>query len=205
MKVRQLSMRGLATAMAMAMATLPAHGADDGAKARRRAGAMVQLEVAAGGDDLRGSALENPSNADMGQGVMLAVGGFYRPVADSAWELQVLAGHKAAILVPIRVGPDSNVSRWTLQVLGQYRAENKFYWGGGLVYHINPKYYDDWPDAQDVDFDDAPGAMVEAGWNWVGVQCTYMEYRANRGLGTFDASHCGLRFTWRFRKWGPLE
>jgi hypothetical protein len=189
----------------LAFVSVPASAADETARPRRPSGAMVQFEVASGGEDLRGSALENPSNADMGQGVGLSLGAFFRPVETSPWELHVLAGHKAAVLVPIRVGPDSNISRWTLQVLGQYRAENKFYWGGGLVYHVNPKYYDDWPDAQDVHFDDAPGAMLEAGWNWLGVQCTYMEYRANRGLGTFDASHCGVRFTFRFRKWGPLN
>jgi hypothetical protein len=62
----------------------------------------------------------------------------------------------------------------------------------------------DYPGAVDIDFDNAAGALVEAGWNWVGLQCTYMKYHTDV-YGSFDASNCGIRFTFRFRKWCPIS
>ena len=45
--------------------------------------------------------------------------------------------------------------------------------------------------------------MIEGGWNWVGLQCTYIHYH-NSDFGTLDGSNCGVRFTFHFRKWRPV-
>ena len=90
----------------------------------------------------------------------------------------------------------------TPQLLGSVRNERKWYASGGLVVHGNPKFEDKWPDAEDVKFDDAVGLTVEGGWNWAGLQCTWMEYRSDNH-GSFDASNCGVRFTFRFPRWRP--
>ena len=61
---------------------------------------------------------------------------------------------------------------------------------------------DEYPDALDVYFDDAVGVTLEAGWSWIGLQCTYMDYTAHTpDLGKFNANNCGVRFNWRFHKY----
>jgi hypothetical protein len=120
----------------------------------------------------------------------------------SALELQALFGFKTDHVAPVTVGPEVSMRRTVLQLLGSYRNARKWYSSGGLVMHFNPKFEYHWPGAIDVKFDDAVGVTVEGGWNWVGLQCSYMEYRSP-GYGRFDASNCGIRFTFRFPRWRP--
>jgi hypothetical protein len=83
---------------------------------------------------------------------------------------------------------------WELQALIGYKA--------GWVLPVYGGGYHDYSDSDstfpDYHFDSGLGATIEGGWSWIGVQCTYIEY------GSLDASNCGVRFTWRFRKFGPL-
>jgi hypothetical protein len=173
------------------------------AKIRARGGVALQVELATGGDELYNDET-HASRTNLGQGGTLSLGGFYRPVESSPWEMQAFVGYKIGWPVPVRGGGgDADISRWVVQLLANYRNDSKWYAGGGLAFHLDPKYVDDYPGAVDIDFDNAVGVTAEAGWSWLGVQCTYMEYRS-RIYGRFDASNCGVRFTWRFRKWRPL-
>ena len=172
-------------------------------KAPRRWGGAVQFEVAAGGDDMHDVLGQEP-NVTLGQGVTISGGLYLRPFEHSNTELQVLAGFKAGEPLPVVVGPYSDVSRWVFQFLADYRTNDKWYWGGGLVLHTNPKFSGDDQFYPPVHFDDAVGAVVEGGWNWVGLQCTYITYH-NADYGTFDASNCGLRFTLHFHRWHPVQ
>lgn len=176
--------------------------AADGAPApeRRWAGA-VQVEYSEGGDDLYNEDLQLTESA-LGDGISVALGLLYRPIPTSSFEVQAFLGFKTDRVSPVTVGPDVSVSRTVFQLLGSVRNEHKWYASGGLVFHGNPKFQDNWPDAEDVDFDNALGVTAEAGWNWVGLQCTYMEYKGNN-YGSFDASNCGVRFTFRFPRWRP--
>lgn len=174
------------------------------AKTRARGGVALQLDLSSGGDEIT-STISNeapyPAHAILGEGVTLSLSGFYRLSESRPWELQASIGEKVGWIVPVRGGGyQSDVSRWVFQLLADYRYENKWYFGGGLVFHGNVKYEDTAPGVADVNFDDAVGATVEGGWSWLGVQCTYIEYHA-AGYGSLDASNCGVRFTWRFRKW----
>ena len=109
-------------------------------------------------------------------------------------------GFKDAWIVPVRGGGNyDNISSWVFQLLANYRAENRWNFGGGLVFHANPTYENSAPGLPAISFDNGVGVTVEGGWSWLGVQCTYIQY------GSLDASNCGVRFTWRFRKWGPLR
>jgi hypothetical protein len=166
----------------------------------KRGGAALQVEVTAGGDDLRDENLD-VSGTNLGQGATLSLGGFYRPWESSRFELQGFLGYKLGWAVPVRGGgSDADVSRWVVQLLGIRHTDDKWYVGGGLVFHLNPGYSETSMDAVNIDFDNAIGVTVAAGWSWIGLQCTYMEYRADN-YGRFDASNCGVRFTFRFRKW----
>ncbi|HEU4781470.1 MAG TPA: hypothetical protein VFS58_16430 [Steroidobacteraceae bacterium] len=177
------------------------------AKVRARGGVAIQLDLSAGGDEINSSRNDPPHTAQaiLGEGVTVSLGGFYRPSESKPWELQAFIGYKRGWIVPVRGGGhEADVSRWVFQLLANYRHKDKWHFGGGLVFHGNPKYEDTAPGVADVNFDNAVGAAIEGGWSWLGVQCTYIEYRAP-GTGTLDASNCGVRFTWRFRKWGPLR
>jgi hypothetical protein len=193
---------------AASIASGPASAEDEAAaKSRARGGVALQLDVASGGDDFTRSNIDPPYTTEStpGEGVTLSLGGFYRPSETRPWELQAFIGYKGGWIVPVRGGGyEGNFSRWVFQLLADYRHEDKWYFGGGLVFHGNPKYEDTDPGIADVQFDNAVGAVIEGGWSWLGVQCTYIEYQAP-GHGSLDASNCGVRFTWRFRKWGPLR
>ena len=168
------------------------------AKPAPRFGGAVQFELATGGDEI-----ESASKVNLGQGGTISVGGFFRPVQGSLFEIQTFLGYKWGMFVPIAApGADPDVGRGVFQLLANYRNNDKWYVGGGLVVHLDPKYVSKLPSTPDVKFDTAAGALVEAGWSWIGVQCTYVKYHTN-GFGTFDASNCGVRVTWRFRKWHP--
>jgi len=156
---------------------------------------MFQIDLAAGGDDLRNAEI-HASQTNLGQGVTFSFGATYRPVESSRLELQGIVGYKVG--VPVPDDEEANVTRWVLQLLANYPLEDKWYVGGGLAFHVNPKYVDDFPGALDVDFDDALGVTIEGGWSWMGLQCTWMEYRSP--YGKFGANNCGVRFTWRFHE-----
>ena len=46
---------------------------------------------------------------------------------------------------------------------------------------------------QDIEFDDATGFTVEAGWKWIGLHVTTMDYSVD-GFDA-DAGNIGVRFT----------
>jgi hypothetical protein len=172
------------------------------AKQPRRWGMALQVDLSEGGDKIGDLGADN--DVTLGQGLTLSGGVFWRPIEHSNFEMQVLAGYKGALPFPVNDGTYTDVTRWVFQVLADYRNNDKWYWGGGLVLHGNPKIWDDYYGAYRVHFDDAVGAVVEGGWNWVGLQCTFIQYH-NSAAGNLDASNCGVRFTLHFRKWHPAN
>ena len=168
-------------------------------KAPRLAGLILQLDVALGGDDIYDGETFF-THTDLGEGFTPSVGGFYRFRDYSPFELQAFVGYKTSWLVPVRAGPASGMNRWVFQLLANYHRDNKWYLAGGPVLHASPNYYDDAIDAVDVNFDDSVGAVIEAGWSWVGLQCTFIKYDSP-DYGEYDASNCGVRFNFRFGKW----
>jgi hypothetical protein len=168
-------------------------------KVRARGGLALQLDASAGGDEITSDTVPPYTlDSNLGDGMTLSLGGFYRPSESKPWELQAFIGYKRAWFIPMAApGYEGDISRWVVQLLANYHYENKWYFGGGLTYHANPRLGHNM--GADIEFDSAVGATVEGGWSWLGMQCTYIKY------GSLDASNCGVRFTWRFRKWGPLR
>lgn len=165
-----------------------------------RGGFLAQLDADFGGDDVATVYFEDDDSQDLtaGQGVTVSVGGYFRPIADSSFEIDASIGYKYATTQAENA--DINVSRTVMQLGAYYRWPNGFYLGGGLVEHFGAQLNGD-GFFEDVKFDDATGFNVEIGWRWISVHYTDISY-SNDLLDFFDqevdASHVGLRFTWRF-------
>jgi hypothetical protein len=161
----------------------------------KRGGWLVNLDLDYGGDDLVTVSFEDgdSQNVKAGQGIAVGVGGWFKPMGDVPFEIQATLGYK--YVTTAATNADIKVTRTTLQLSGVYRFENDWYVGGGLLQHKGPELDGD-GFFEDIEFDDATGFQVEAGWKWIGLHYTRMDYSAD-GYEDADASHFGLRFTWR--------
>jgi hypothetical protein len=163
----------------------------------------VQIEASRGGDDLYTDEV-NVSGESIGDGVALSVGLIYRPMESSVFELQGWLGYKFDWIQPL-FGEDFGFSRTVVQLLGNYRNNDKWYVAGGLVAHLHPEFEDQlFGINEGLEFEDAAGVTIQGGWNWVGLQCTYIEYKSPN-YGKFDGSNCGVQFTFRFPRWRPVD
>jgi hypothetical protein len=168
----------------------------------RRSGMAVAVELGYGGDSLESI---SGTRLRAGEGITPMVGGFYRPRADSPLEIYGLAGYDFGFVVPVEGGGGYQTELQTpvLELLANYRFDNKWFVAGGLVSHLNPRFTTKNPAYDDINFHTATGVTVEAGWSFIGVYYTYMDYRSSQV--NLDASSVGVRFTMRFRKWRPVH
>jgi hypothetical protein len=161
-----------------------------------RGGFMTQLDLDFGGDDLATVSFEDGDSQDIeaGQGVTFSVGGWFRPVASSPFEVQALLGYKYTTTAAENA--DINVSRVVLALNGVYRFDNGAYLSAGLTHHASPELDGD-GFFEDIPFDDATGFRMEVGWRWIGLHYTSMEY-SSTFYENVDASSIGLSLTYRF-------
>jgi hypothetical protein len=191
----------LGALFALAALTLAAHAraADETGGRGPRGGFLAQVDADFGGDKVATVFFADDSDQDItaGQGLALSIGGYYRPVADSRFEIEASVGYKYATTQASNA--DVHLSRTLLQLEGLYRWPNGFYLGAGLMQHLAPTIHGD-GFFEDVEFDDATGLNLEIGWRWIGVHYVHMDYSTGNGLfdDDVDASHVGIRFTWRF-------
>ena len=168
----------------------------------RRGGMALAVELGSGGDSL---ASISDTRLRAGEGISAMAGGFYRPRANSPLEIYGLAGYDFGFVVPVEGGGSyhTNLTTPVLELLANYRFDNKWFVSGGLVGHLNPRLTTEDPAYDDIQFHTAAGVTVEAGWSFIGVYYTYMEYRSSQV--NLDASSVGVRFTMRLRKWRPVH
>jgi hypothetical protein len=187
-----LALTSIATHAADATAPVPDLGP--------RGGFLAQVDLDFGGDEVATVYFEDDDSQDLtaGQGVSLSVGGYFRPIASSPFEIEASIGYKYATTQAENA--DINVSRTLLQLEGLYRWPNGFFVGAGLMHHVSPQLEGD-GFFDDVRFDDATGLNLEIGWRWISVHYTDIGY-SNEFLDfigeEIDASHVGIRFTYRF-------
>ncbi len=179
----------------------PALAAEDSA-APKRGGMAFAVELGAGGDSLDSV---TDTNLHAGDGLTAMVGGFYRPSTKSPLEIYALAGYDFGFVVPVQGGGGDHayLTSPVLEVLANYRFDNKWFVAGGLVGRLDPRLTTNEPGREDIGFHTAMGATVEAGWSFIGVYYTYVKYDSSRV--DLDASSVGIRFTMRFRKWRPVH
>lgn len=157
-----------------------------------RGGFLLQVDADFGGEKLVTVEYENFSqDIRAGQGLALSVGGWFRPVESSAFEIQASVGYKYE--TTFDEDADVDFSRTLFQLEGLYRWPNGFYMGAGYVRHIGPKLS---IDGDSFEFDDADGFNVEAGWRWIGLHYNHMRYPIPP-FADINADAVGLRFTWR--------
>ena len=64
--------------------------------------------------------------------------------------------------------------------------------------HIEPEAVDGDDFFGDIEFDDANGFSVEAGWRWISLHYTDIEYSIDEfDVDDIDGNSIGIRFTWR--------
>jgi len=188
-------MKKFVCAAAITAAFLSAASVVQAAEPVKRGGFLGQLDLDFGGDDLATVAFTNgeSQNVKAGQGVAFGLGGYFRPIESSPFELQGILGYK--VVFTAADNADIKVTRTMLQLNGIYRFANNWYAGGGYTMHMSPELDGD-GFFEDVEFDDASGFTAEVGWKWVGLHYTKMEY-SSPGFEDADASHVGIRFTYR--------
>lgn len=162
-----------------------------------RGGFLGQVDLDFGGDEIVTIEFEDGDSQEIraGQGIGLSVGGYFRPIESSPFEIQAAIGYKFATTAASNA--DISVSRTLLQVNALYRWPNGFYLGGGFMQHLSPELNGD-GFFEDIRFDDATGFNAEIGWRWIALHYTGMTYE-NPFVEDVDASSIGIRFTYR---WG---
>lgn len=172
----------------------PAVAAADDAGAKF--GFLVGADLEYGGDDIITLSFTDGSDQDIkaGQGATLAVGGYFKPRAASAFSVRGTVGYK--FVTTAASNADIGIDRIVYELVGDYEWPSGFWVGAGLTQHTGIKLDGD-GFGPDVDFDDATGITAELGWKWIGLTYTQIEYEDEFG-GKWDADSVGLSFIWRF-------
>ena len=144
-----------------------------------------------GGGDVATVAFTDGSSQDVhaGQGISGFVGGQLRLHPQSPWSARVTAGYK--YVTTKASNANIGLGRVPLEFIGSYRFGNGARVGSGLVYHTAIKLNGD-GFFEDVKFKDAVGFRVEAGWRWILLSYTGLDYKARNGGGSTDASSVGV-------------
>lgn len=128
-----------------------------------------------------------------GQGITLGGGLFFRPT--SLLDLRATVGFK---LVTTKAdNADITLTRFVLKQTGDLLLPRGFRIGGGLVEHLNVKF-DSGGLGGDGKFKNALGVVGGAGWRWVAVTYTLMDYEVKGGGGKVSANNLGVNFSWEF-------
>ena len=157
----------------------------------------VVLEAAGeyGGDNLVKVFYRDGYTQDIraGEGVTLSAGVHYL-IPNVPLDISATAGYK--FIRTSDYHTDLGVNRVVLKLTGTYELPRHFWIDAGPVWHTAVKLNGDGY-VPDIDFDDAVGVTVGAGWRWVGISYTNIHYTS--GLtGNIDASNAGVTFTWKF-------
>jgi hypothetical protein len=163
----------------------------------QRGGFLVQTDADFGGETLATVDYYDDYSQDIraGQGFALSIGGWFRPIESSAFELQASLGYKYES--SFAADEDISFSRTMFQLEALYRWPNGVFVGAGLMRHMSPKLSgDDY--FGDIKFDDANGFNVEAGWRWISLHYTGIDYSIDEfDVDSIDGNSVGIRFTWR--------
>ena len=162
----------------------------------KRFGGVVGFGLEFGGDDIATVLFTDGSTQDLeaGTGFGLELGVYGRPMAAQPLSLRATIGFKYTSSQADTA--DINVNRTVLNLLGHYEV-GQWRFGGGLTRHSNVRFDGDGV-GPDQSFDDATGLTLEAGWRWLVLSYTNIDYDAENSNQTFDASNIGLRSLFAF-------
>ncbi len=158
-------------------------------------GLVLQANAEYGGDNVLKVFYRNgdTQNIKAGQGVTLAIGAHYQP-ASIPVDFTATVGYKF-----VRTGDyhtDLGIDRVVIAFTGTYNLPHNFWVDAGPVWHTGTKLKGDgW--VPDINFDDAVGVTLGAGWRWFGISYTNIKY-SSPVTGSVDGSSVGATFAWKF-------
>jgi outer membrane protein with beta-barrel domain len=158
---------------------------------------LLSLGVTYGGDKLATISYDDGDDVDIHGGdlVLFGIGALHQ--FGNNWEAQPSVNYQFD-RANARNG-DATFDRIPLDLLGFYRVgAHRF--GGGITYHLNPKFDSDFDFAGGdgtVDFDNAVGAVVEYDYFFnehvsLGLRYTSIKYKSDEISDDVDGSYGGL-------------
>ncbi|MDB5970457.1 MAG: hypothetical protein JWQ90_2907 [Hydrocarboniphaga sp.] len=135
---------------------------------------------------------DSDQTVDAGDGVTISGGAHFH--TESNWDFRGTVGYK--YVTTKANNADIYVDRIVLKAVADYFFNSKWYVGGGIVHHSGIKFHGD-DLGPDLDFDDATGGTIEAGWSFVALTYTFMDYQDEFG-NKYNANNIGILFIGRF-------
>lgn len=157
-------------------------------------GLVLGLDFEFGGDDVARIYFEDGSSqgVNAGQGVSVDVGVHYRTV--SSWDFRGTFGYK--YVTTKADNADLYLDRFVIEAAVDYIFDAGWFLGGGFVHHNKIEFHGD-DLGPNFKLDDASGFMIEAGWSYIGVRYTFMDYEDEFGY-KYDANNVGVFLIGRF-------
>jgi hypothetical protein len=187
------------------LAVTSAAQADEGGP---RFGLLFEADLEFGGDDIATVTFPDGDTEDVttGDGLTLALGGYFRPIAASPFSVRATAGYKFAAPTDndcdcncdcdsdfdSDFDPDVEIERWVFETVANYMWSSGFWIGAGLTHHAGIDFQGN-GFAPNLGFDDATGPTVEVGWKWIALSYTDLEYTDDLG-SKWDSESYGLTF-----------
>jgi hypothetical protein len=157
---------------------------------------VTSLGLMDGGDKLATVEYRHGDDVDIRAGGLVLLGVGVNHEFGNNWELQATLNYLGA--GANAKNGDVSFSRWPVEVLGFYRnGSHRF--GGGLTYHVNPKFdvnLDNGPD-DTINFDNALGVVVEYDYFFLrqlslGVRGTLIDYKSSEVDGSINGNSIGV-------------
>jgi hypothetical protein len=160
-------------------------------------GFVGELGIEFGGDEVGEVVFEDDSSESLkgGDGFAFAVGAHYRPpgwAVDFSGTVGYKVDDTSATNASVRV------SRTTVELLAHYDPKESWWIAAGPVWHNGVKLDADGFD-ENLNMGSATGFTLQAGWKWIAVKYTDMEYtEETSGYGfKIDGSSIGILLRWR--------
>lgn len=196
--VRSAALAALLLALPAAAAAQAAPAAPPTPRTGPSFGLVLEFGVEMGGDRFAETYFEDGSTQtmDAGQGGTLAAGVEVRPSHDSPLAFRATAGYK--FVTTKATNADIFLGRVPVELVASYDLPGGFRVGGGYVRHTMVRFYGGGV-GEDVSLRDANGLTAEAGWRWVALTYTMLDYTDESGK-RYDASSAGLTVSATLRR-----
>lgn len=189
------------------LAVIATAKADEGT---RRFGLLFEADLEFGGDDIATVTFPDGDTQDVttGDGLTVALGGYFRPIAGSPLSVRATGGYKFTEAADndrdcdfvcdcdcdadSDFDPDVDIERWVFETVANYTWSSGFWIGGGVTHHTGIEFEGS-TFAPNLEFEDATGPTVEIGWKWIALSYTDLEYTDELG-SRWDSASYGLTF-----------
>jgi len=158
-------------------------------------GPVAEVAAEFGGDDAIEVFYRNGDRQTIraGQGVTLS-GGLHYQLPATPLDIAATVGYKFVRTSDYHT--DLGIYRVVFKVTGTYELPRHFWVDAGPVWHTAVRLNGDGY-VPDVDFDDAFGGTVGAGWRWFGLTYTFIKYKSP-ATGEVSADNVGITAAFKF-------